>query len=44
MLFDLGCDDGLTLVHAVPEDAVPEGTRAGWGLNYQNESFQTAFE
>jgi tRNA-binding protein len=29
MLFDLGYADGLTPVLAVPERAVPDGTRAG---------------
>ena len=29
MLFDLGYEDGLTPVLAVPESAVPDGTRAG---------------
>ncbi|HET9368865.1 MAG TPA: hypothetical protein VFO19_01410 [Vicinamibacterales bacterium] len=29
MLFDIGHDDGLTPVLAVPEAAVPDGTRAG---------------
>ncbi len=29
MLFDLGYEDGVTPVLAVPESAVPDGTRAG---------------
>lgn len=29
MLFDLGYEDGITPVLAIPEDAVPDGTRAG---------------
>lgn len=29
MLFDLGYEDGVTPVLAVPEEAVPDGTRAG---------------
>jgi len=29
MLFDLGYEDGMTPVLAVPESAVPDGTRAG---------------
>ena len=29
MLFDLGFEDGVTPVLAVPESAVPDGTRAG---------------
>jgi len=29
MLFDLGYEDGLVPVLAVPESAVPDGTRAG---------------
>jgi methionine--tRNA ligase beta chain len=29
MLFDLGYDDGITPVLAVPERPVPDGTRAG---------------
>jgi tRNA-binding protein len=29
MLFDIGYDDGLTPVLAVPEQEVPNGTRAG---------------
>lgn len=29
MLFDLGYDDGITPVLAVPEKRVPDGTRAG---------------
>ena len=29
MLFDLGYEDGVSPVLAVPEEAVPDGTRAG---------------
>lgn len=29
MLFDIGYDDGLTPVLAIPESPVPNGTRAG---------------
>jgi tRNA-binding protein len=29
MLFDLGFEDGATPVLAIPEEAVPDGTRAG---------------
>lgn len=29
MLFDIGYDDGLTPVLAMPEMRVPDGTRAG---------------
>ncbi len=29
MLFDLGYEDGVTPVLAIPESAVPNGTRAG---------------
>ena len=29
MLFDLGYADGITPVLAVPENPVPDGTRAG---------------
>lgn len=29
MLFDIGCDDGITPVLAVPEYLVPDGTPAG---------------
>jgi methionine--tRNA ligase beta chain len=29
MLFDIGYDDGLTPVLAIPENPVPNGTRAG---------------
>jgi hypothetical protein len=29
MLFDIGYADGITPVLAVPEHAVPDGTRAG---------------
>jgi tRNA-binding protein len=29
MLFDLGYEDGVTPVLAIPESAVPDGTRAG---------------
>jgi hypothetical protein len=29
MLFDIGYEDGITPVLAVPESGVPDGTRAG---------------
>ena len=29
MLFDIGYTDGLTPVLVIPEDKVPDGTRAG---------------
>src|SRR5258708_5949261 len=32
MLFDIGYADGVRPVLALPESAVPDGTRAGWGL------------